>query len=155
MILQSSVSAAQTIKPSALTFIHATFLMLISECVYSMSVTACPLPFTHFSTSLNSCVSCSVSQVLGVFGQCARGDLQKGSSAERHVPVWSVPAKHPVRLPEGGQLPLRPLLHRAENLEGAAAHRSSASDTCSVKSRIKSIYISDELKMSNLCKALI
>lgn len=35
---ESSVNAAETIRPSALTWMFATTLMLISECVYSIEV---------------------------------------------------------------------------------------------------------------------
>lgn len=45
------------------------------------------------------------------------------------MPVGFMPPSHPVWLPVGGQVPLRPLHPRAQNLEGAARHRYGVIDT--------------------------
>lgn len=145
--LESSVNAAKTITPYALTWMLATPLMLTSELVYNMCVTH-PLVLAHYSHSTSLTLmffsqthfdfSLWACQVPGIRGEDPQCELQKGPSTERPVPLGSVPPSHPLWLPERRQLPFCPLRHRAQNLESAAGHRCSPSDTCSGNSRIKS-----------------
>lgn len=52
--LGSSVSAAETITQSALTWMHATPSMPISECVYSIYSTLCPHPLYLYDLTLKT-----------------------------------------------------------------------------------------------------
>lgn len=83
----------------------------------SLTLSSFSPSWTHFDICL------CARQVLGICGEDPQCELQKGPSTERPVPLRLVPRRHPVRLQERRQLPLCPLRHRAQNLEGAARHR--------------------------------
>lgn len=117
--LESSVSVVETITPSALTRMLATPSMPISERVYSIcDESPHPLTLTHLTHTLTLYFSClcilniislCALQVLGICGEDPQCELQKGPTAGRPVPLGFVPASHPLRLPERGQLLLCPL----------------------------------------------
>lgn len=80
-------------------------------------------PYAFSSVSITLSFSLCAHQVLGFRGEDPQCDLQEGSPVEHPVSHGSVQPSHPVRLCQRGQLPLRPLCYRAQNLEGAERNR--------------------------------